>query len=274
MYANVSISASNREGFRLMSDFFSNNLRSLCADYGSIAQVCRDIGLNRQQFNRYLNGGGMPSAHNLRRIARHFRVSESDLMLEPGAFANRYKRQVDPLTSNPSKLVADIFSNQAGSLRRYLGFYHGHFVTPTWKNNIMRTLIWLREQDGYVISHTFERALSQDKSIFQKTRYTGLVTYRGNRIYLMESANSEDGFLSESILFPAHRQQVRYLQGMTMGVATHPRLAPYSSATIWKKLPEKISARQAIKDTGVFKLGDTQVDLIARNHLEEAIRQK
>ena len=79
MYASVSITVNNCEGSCRMSENFSNNLRSLCADYGSIAQVCRDIGLNRQQFNRYLNGSGMPSAHNLRRIVQHFDVSEEGM---------------------------------------------------------------------------------------------------------------------------------------------------------------------------------------------------
>lgn len=252
-----------------MSENFSLNLRSLCADYGSIAQVCRDIGLNRQQFNRYLNGGGMPSAHNLRRIAQHFRISEEDLEADPAAFGAIRSRMQNPIRKGPAQLLSSIFEKQAGPLRRYLGFYHGHFVTPTWEDKIMRTLIWLREVDGYIVSHTFERALSDDESIVQKTRYSGLAAYRGNRIYLLESANSEDGFLSETILFPAHRQQVRYLNGMTMGVATRPRMAPYASATIWKRLPERTSIREALKQTGIFSFQDTRIDVIVRKQLKD-----
>ncbi len=253
-----------------MSENFSKNLRSLCADYGSIAQVCRDIGLNRQQFNRYLNGGGMPSAHNLRRIAQHFGVSEEDLEADPVAFGAKRTRLQSPSRKGPAGLLSSIFENQAAPLRRYLGFYHGHFMTPTWDDKIMRTLIWLREQDGYIVSHTFERALSDDLSIVQKTRYSGLAAYKGNRIYLLESANSEDGFLSESILFPAHRQQIRYLNGMTMGVATKPRMAPYASATIWKRLPESTSIREALRQTGIFSFQDTRIDAIVRNQLRDA----
>ena len=253
-----------------MSENFSRNLRSLCAEYSSIAQVCRDIGLNRQQFNRYLNGGGMPSAHNLRRIAQHFDVSEEDLEASQAAFALKRARVQNPINLGPARLVSSIFEKQAGQLRRYLGFYHGHFTTPTWEDKIMRTLIWLREKDGYIVSHTFERALSDDEGIVQKTRYLGLAAYRGNRIYLLESANSEDGFLSKSILFPAHRQQIRYLTGMTMGVATRPRMAPYSSATVWKRLPESTSIREALRQTGIFSFQDTRVDVIVRKQLRDA----
>lgn len=270
LYADVSILVNNRLQVGPMSENFSRNLRSLCADYGSIAQVCRDIGLNRQQFNRYLNGGGMPSAHNLRRIAQHFNISEEDLHADPEGFAARRARVHNPINKSPARLLSGIFENQAGPLRRYLGFYHGHFVTPTWEDKIMRTLIWLREEGGYIVSHTFERALSDDESIFQKTRYAGLAAYRGNRIYLLESANSEDGFLSESILFPAHRQQVKYLNGMTMGVATRPRMAPYASPTIWRRLPESQSARDALRQTGIFSFRDPRIDAIVRKHLKDA----
>lgn len=269
LYANVSISVNSRESICLMSENFSRNLRSLCADYGSIAQVCRDIGMNRQQFNRYLNGGGMPSAHNLRRIAQHFNVSEGDLEADEAAFAARRTRGQNSIRKGPARLVSSIFENQAGLLRRYQGFYHGHFVTPTWEDRIMRTLIWLREEDGYIVSHTFERALSDDQSIVQRTRYSGLAAYRGNRIYLLESANSEDGFLSETILFPAHRQQIRYLNGMTMGVATRPRMAPYASATVWKRVPEWTSSREALRQTGIFSFDDTRIDVIVRKQLKD-----
>lgn len=253
-----------------MSKYFSKNLRFLCAESGSIAQVCRDIGINRQQFNRYLNGSGMPSAHNLRRIARHFNINEGDFVLDSETFRKGRVRTSFSASKSPSRLVSGLFDEQSGLLRRYLGFYHGHFITPTWDDKIMRTLIWLREQDGYVVSHTFERALSQDGSIVQKTKYSGLASYRGNRIYVLESANSEDGFLSNSILYPAHRQQVKYLQGMTMGVATRPRMAPYSSNTVWKKLPERMTAREALSQTGVFSFNDTRIDVIARKQLNEA----
>ncbi|WP_207768790.1 helix-turn-helix domain-containing protein [Pelagivirga sediminicola] len=62
-----------------MSDDVSKNLRSICTETGSIAQVCRKIGINRQQFNPYVNSAGLPSAHNLRRIARYLDLPEADL---------------------------------------------------------------------------------------------------------------------------------------------------------------------------------------------------
>lgn len=251
------------------SENFSINLRSICAEYGSIAQVCRDIGLNRQQFNRYLTNSGMPSAYNLRRIARHFGINEADLYLDPASFEIRHiKPKQDTL--RPTQVLSDVFYNQAGPLRRYLGVYHGHFQTPVWPGYIFRSLIWLRDQDGFVVGHTFERAKSKSHHLIHQVRHRGLAAFHGNRIYLVETANSEDRFLSETIMFPAYRSQVDILRGLTTGVASGRSLMPFSSATIWKKLPIKMPARTALAQTGIFPVESNKIDLKIRNALTEA----
>mgnify|MGYP001972390984 CR=1 FL=1 len=43
----------------------------------SIAAVCRRVGINRQQFNKYLAGAVRPSRHNMRRICDFFGVTEA-----------------------------------------------------------------------------------------------------------------------------------------------------------------------------------------------------
>jgi len=250
-----------------MDQYFSQNLRSLCAEQGSIAKVCRDIGINRQQFNRYLSGNGMPSAHTLRRISHHFRLPEAELMTPPDAFAQRHIHNAPSKKRVPIDILDNVFRDQSRNLRRYLGFYHGHFCTPSWEGMALRTLIWLQEQDGYVVCHTYESAVMPDDSIRQKTRYSGLLSWRGNRIYLIENAFSDDGFVSETILFPAHRQQVKYLRGMTAGVASRPRLSPYSSPTIWKRISETVSAREAIHACGAIPLNSTRLDPTVRKFL-------
>lgn len=252
-----------------MSENFSNNLRRLCSERVSIAQVCREIGFNRQQFNRYLNGGGMPSAHNLRRIAQYFGVTTDTLLLEDDEFAAVLDTR-NPGSSHRSRHSLDlIFEDQAPQLRRYLGFYHGHFRTPTWGGDIIRTLVWLREEKGKVVSHTFERAYSKDGSVRQRTRHLGLVAYQGNRIYLIENANSEDGFISSTIMFPVHRQRINLIQGLTMGVATRPRLMPYATPIIWKRISEEKSARWSLERTGIFPETSTAIDPVIRNRLIE-----
>lgn len=243
-----------------MSESFSENLRSICAEYGSIAQVCREIGINRQQFNRYLNGGGMPSAHNLRRIARHFNLPEADLFADHGEFTRRHVLNQKRTASRPADLMTGAFRDQAKILRRYLGFYHSHFQTPTWNGMILRSLIWLYEKEGYVMTRSLERVRSKDGSIHQDSRYEGMAVQRGNRIFVVEHEMVRDGSVVETILTPSHRQQVNYLRGLTIGVAWRPHVMPYASRSIWKRIEEKVSAREALTACGAYSPDSRDID--------------
>lgn len=248
-------------------DNFSENLRSICANYGSIAQVCREIGINRQQFNRYLNGGGMPSAHNLRRIARHFDLSEAELFADHAEFSRRHILNQKRTARGPVDLMTGPFRDQTQSLRRYLGFYHSHFQTPTWEGQILGSLIWLYEKDGYVMSRSVERVIAEDGSVHQKSRYEGMVSQRGNRVYVVEHEMVREGSIVETILTPSHRQQVRYLRGMTIGVAWRPHVSPYASRAIWRRIEEKVSMREALKACGAFSHQSRHIDPSVRNYL-------
>ena len=250
-------------------EFFAQNLRSICAEYGSIAQVCREIGINRQQFNRYLNGGGMPSAHNLRRIARHFGLPEAELFADHDEFSRRHILNQKRIASGPVDLMIGPFRDQTQVLRRYLGFYHSHFQTPTWEGKILRSLIWLYEKDGYVMSRSVERVIAKDGSIRQKSRYEGMVSQRGNRVYVVEPEMVRDGSVVETILTPSHRQQVKYLRGMTIGVAWRPHVSPYASRAIWKRIDTKITLREALQACGAFATGSHRVDPMIRSYLGE-----
>ena len=256
----------SRRNFRL-DENFSANLRSLCADYGPIAQVCREIGINRQQFNRYLNGGGMPSAHNMRRIARHFDLSEADFFADPADFNRRHILNQKRTASGPVDLMTGSFRNQASALRRYLGFYHSHFQTPTWEGMILRGLTWLYEKDGYVMTRSLERVTSRDRSISQKSRYEGLAAQRGSRVYVIEHEMVRDGSIVETILTPSYRQQVKFLRGMTIGVAWRPHISPYASRSIWKRIDERVSAREALKACGAFSVQSRHIDPAVRAYL-------
>lgn len=57
-----------------------DNLRQLCRDTPSISELCRTIGVNRTQFNRYLSGTAFPRPDVLFRICRHFDVDANILL--------------------------------------------------------------------------------------------------------------------------------------------------------------------------------------------------
>ncbi|WP_254055768.1 hypothetical protein [Ruegeria sp. EL01] len=132
----------------------------------------------------------------------------------------------------------------------------------------MRSLTYLYEKDGYIVSKTLQRAASRDGNIRQRAKFEGLAAYRGNRIFVIEREAGDDGSLVETILFPAHRQQVNYLRGLTLGVASRPRHTPYASKTIWKRISDAVSLREAVQVCGAFDPDNRKIDPIIREFLD------
>ena len=64
---------------------FAANLRRKCANFGSIAEVCRGVGINRQQFNKYLAGNSIPNALTLRKICIFLDIQEQSLFFDEEA---------------------------------------------------------------------------------------------------------------------------------------------------------------------------------------------
>ncbi|WP_293575217.1 helix-turn-helix transcriptional regulator [Phaeobacter sp.] len=242
-----------------MHDDFARNLRKLCAETGSIAKVCRAIGINRQQFNRYLNGHGLPSAHNLHRIASYFQIDEDALFLPHADFRQSHSA-ADPLPIAKSQHFDAQFAGQAKPMRRFLGFYHGYYRTPTWPGHVMRTLIRLRAQDHQVRSDTIERANTPDGSIRQRARYRGRVAYHNNRICMYESPRDTQGFLSETVLMPVHPQQTSYVQGLVLGISARVDQPPYAARTVWVRISNRTTLREALAATGLCRDDSPRLD--------------
>ena len=67
---------------RELYGIFADNLRILTQGQRSISELCRELGVNRTQFNRYLSGQASPRPEVLQRICSHFDV-DGRILLEP-----------------------------------------------------------------------------------------------------------------------------------------------------------------------------------------------
>jgi transcriptional regulator with XRE-family HTH domain len=250
-----------------MSQNLSKNLKHICAERVSIAQICREIGINQQQFNRYLSGTGMPSAHNLRRICLYFDVLERDLLSNSELFIVGRGQQNNNRPTVHKDPFANAFPGDLSRLRHYIGVYHIHFMSPSWPGHIMVGTSFLDEQNGQVNVRTIERGLGPARERLQRTRYDGRAAFHGSRIFVVEFESEQEGSITETVLYPAHRQQRTYLRGMTMGLAWRPRRMPYTSLVIWKRIENRVSIRDALNRCGVFAVDHHAIDPKVRNFL-------
>lgn len=60
--------------FQQFKTNFCKTLKVLCETRGSINKVCLELGVNRQQFAKYLSGSTLPSIYAVQRMADYFEV--------------------------------------------------------------------------------------------------------------------------------------------------------------------------------------------------------
>jgi len=125
-----------------MGGSFAENLRLLCSHHTSVAEVCRRIRINRQQFNKYLSGSSTPSMHTLRRICDFFGVEEGEIFLPAREFADIVLvRREAPAASFPLaasiEQIAARFSDSQQKLQRYCGYYFTYMCTPAYPGMIL-----------------------------------------------------------------------------------------------------------------------------------------
>lgn len=242
---------------------FSKNLRDLCAARPSVSAICRDIGINRQQFERYLTGLSMPSAYNLRRISAYFALDEAQMLVGRKDAAPRPAR-----IEAPSSLARALRPEpgELALLRNYRGLYHYYFLSPSWPGHVQRGLLQLYECDHQVLTRYVGRVEDPDYGRLTRSRFEGQAVLRGDRLFILEHARGPvDGF-GQTILYAAHRHQANYLTGIASGIGWHPHRGPFASQVILRRLRPSISPREALSRCGLFRADGRDLDPIVRNH--------
>ena len=242
----------------------AQNLRVLCRSQRSVSEVCRRIGINRQQFGRYLSGAGRPSTHNLQRICDYFGVTEADLLLEPAEFREKlyaHSRRHGSIAgvSTLDRALRSAFPGDAHLLKRYIGFYHYYFRSPTWPGRIIRGLVQLKERDGLIWSRSVTRTRNRSDGMQYRSRYEGLATMLHDQIFLVEVQKIALDAVVETILYPAARSRGAPIRGVTFGVSFTTR-APYMVPIVWQPISPAVHVRDALNRVGVFGAGDVRID--------------
>ncbi|MCC1494508.1 helix-turn-helix domain-containing protein [Cognatishimia sp. F0-27] len=132
---------------------FGANLRQLATQADSISALCRELGINRTQFNRYLSGESFPRPDVLHKICRYFDV-DARILLEPveDIIGGR-----DRLMDSP--FIADFIGSDAHTIDEEAlpsGFYR--FIRRSFMNDdaFIRGLIYIFRQDNSVFLRGFE----------------------------------------------------------------------------------------------------------------------
>lgn len=134
---------------------FGRNLRVLCGGESSISDLCRRIGINRTQFNRYLGGEAFPRPDILQRICAHFAV-DARILLEPieeirADWRLRAALTLRDIAMPPEARPFDHYLMPDGIYRFWRkSFSHpGKYVTGLWRVHTKDSVKMLKSFDIY-----------------------------------------------------------------------------------------------------------------------------
>lgn len=177
------------------SGIFARNLRRICAETASIAEICRDTGINRQQFNKYLSGKSTPSTRTLRKICERLDITETELF---APFAESPQEDIaqayhtDRLGREFDRLIKLFMPPNArgvssGEIPLKPGRYFCYFAFPDHPELILRSFIqvWQRNDMLAFACLTRDRGLSQAPRTVVRGRHYGVVISTGAELSMV-----------------------------------------------------------------------------------------
>jgi transcriptional regulator with XRE-family HTH domain len=252
-------------------DDFSRNLRLACSFHPSIAVVCRNLGVNRPQFNKYLSGGTRPSAHMLQRICDFFGVDPHEIVAPHSRF-----EQI--LSVRPTRAAASAAQGYVGHIERlrqqtrngldkYLGYYYEYYYSMSFPDSVLRSLFYLYRHDDGICYRRIERLshVGQRASGY-RCRYLGIALLLNERIFLLDYESLTRNELTETILYPTYKSRVNYLTGLKIGVSAADRREPACARVALEALGHSIDLRGALRRCGLLRPDDAGIhrDVLSR----------
>ena len=252
----------------------ARNLRILCSSKDSVAEICRRIGISRQQFNKYLAGKHEPSRTNIRLICQFFGIDIIDLYLPPvrfsALFANHSHPHLDVVRrSRVATRLLGVATQSQKDLVGYCGVYERYHPSSIYKGQILRSVVHVYTRDGVVQYSCIERFQSLDdpnkaRYIF---KYHGVCSLLGGRVFFVDFESVGGNEITCSILIPQQRSSRELLFGLTMGVAASLSREPFAARAALRYCGEGPLSAAFIRRSRTLDPSDGSIPAEVRQYL-------
>lgn len=236
---------------------FTGNLKLACSYYPSVSEVCRKLGINRQQFNKYLSGTAFPSRHTLRRICDFIGVDEFEILMPNDQFRQivhlKPRRSGDaPAIPEALEAVLAQAQRQKGNLGRYVGNYFAYYASLSRPGLVLRSLVQISPWQDFIAYRRIERLNDGRGGPPDVYKYRGLIVEVGDRLHLMDQETLTGSELTHTILFPVYRNRVSHLTGLTMGVSGADTRQPSAARIYLEYIGRSVGARESLRRCGLY----------------------
>ncbi len=260
-----------------MSRDLPQNLRLLCSYHKSIADVCRQLGVNRSQFNRYLNGKSFPSLRLMQRMCDFFGVEESELLMPHGQFTELVRLKPNEAAARAEKNIItaigeDVRIGSRAALDPYVGYYFTYYNSMSHPGMILRSLTRIYRTPFGVNVKSIE-TIGQPGARHFTCKYEGACFVLGDRIFITVMEMLTRNEVMQIILYPSYNNRIRYLTGVVSGVAARAPRPPSAAQIVFQYLGENLDLRKTLRLCGLFEPGDSEIPADVQGMLSTGMRQ-
>ncbi|MCV2873682.1 helix-turn-helix transcriptional regulator [Defluviimonas sp. WL0050] len=253
------------------------NLRLLCSYGDSVSEICRRIGLNRQQMNKYLSGQTQPSLSTLRRICDFFGVDEGEILMPPREFASLVRLRPPRLGPAQNRFelqlerLVDHGTTSAQLLERHEGYYYVHFSPDPDRDYILRALCRLYRADNRWLSKTIERHGDEEFAVPSPLRFSGVAIEAHNRLIIQEREYGMGRSFWSTMLIASEYAAPTFLPGLVLGIAPEGSHDIVATHVVWQFLGRNPNLRAALRGCGVYASDSSDIaDYVRRSWASSA----
>lgn len=250
------------------------NLKLAASYYPSVSGMCRKLGINRQQFVKYLAGTSFPARATLRRICDFLGVDEFEILMPPEQFRNliqlRRNTGLDDLEIPPR--LREMLSQAASSpaeVRRLHGYYYEYRLSYTRVGSLLRSFTYIYPWRSYTFYRRIERlqnprARGGPPEVF---KYDGVIMPVGDRLHLLDQETITRSELTHTVLYINYANRVSRLVGLTMGVSALSSHEPIATRICLEYIGRSVHRAQALRDCGLFTMDAPEISGFVRDYL-------
>jgi transcriptional regulator with XRE-family HTH domain len=256
---------------------FAKNLRVMAEKKGPIALVCRELGMNRQQFNKYLSGTSLPAQATLEKIATYFGVDQR-------AMFNHFESQLGKIGLEDVKpllmlgqidtSIADrIVQTLSGSVQTQLkeGCYIIYYPWLPAPTDIVRAVMVVFKVGKITCFRRYTRFAMKGQSSAQSARgqHEGIVIEQNGRTFLLGKNIQGFGELSLQSFGASTVADFSIMSGLALVIT--PWAEPLATRVTIDYFGSKESFRRALKFCGVVSGATSDISETIRRSILEPV---
>lgn len=254
-----------------MRESFAANLGRLCAAKPSIAAVCRDTSINRQQFSRYLSGAALPNDRNLKKICRYFDVDEAELFRDAEDVGPTTRPPADERLSWSHTALRDALKMVSSEARTSVepGNYFAHFAHPHDPGSIMRSAMFVR-RDGALSTFRRLTGFSEKRGSWWSHfngDHKGVILERRHLLYFI--ALNALGNTEPTLMVMRWVPSSAVILGGHASILTP--IGPTVTAAVVTPCPRGTSLRGAISGSHVYSVDSPEIEPLVIDTLTQQI---